>query len=65
MKGQFRWQEVAGSGYVQTCPAVDTQSDSAGAEPLPCECRMGVLWGAHWRHMANTIEPSMCGGDAT
>jgi len=20
--------------------------------------------GAHWRHMANTIEPSMCGGDA-
>jgi len=21
-------------------------------------------WGAHWRHLANTIEPSMCGGDA-
>jgi len=21
--------------------------------------------GAHWRHLANTIEPSMCGGDAT
>jgi len=20
--------------------------------------------GAHWRHLANTIEPSMCGGDA-
>jgi len=20
--------------------------------------------GAHWRHMANKIEPSMCGGDA-
>jgi len=19
--------------------------------------------GAHWRHLANTIEPSMCGGD--
>jgi len=19
--------------------------------------------GAHWRHMANTIEPSMCSGD--
>jgi len=20
--------------------------------------------GAHWRHLANTTEPSMCGGDA-
>jgi len=20
--------------------------------------------GAYWRHLANTIEPSMCGGDA-
>jgi len=22
------------------------------------------MWGAHWRHLANTIEPSACGGDA-
>jgi len=22
------------------------------------------IWGAHWRHMANTTEPSMYGGDA-
>jgi len=29
-------------------------------EPVRCECR----WGAHWRRLANTIEPSMCGGDA-
>jgi len=21
-------------------------------------------WGSHWRHLANTIEPSVCGGDA-
>jgi len=21
--------------------------------------------GSQWRHLANTIEPSMCGGDAT
>jgi len=21
-------------------------------------------WGAHWRHLKNTTEPSMCGGDA-
>jgi len=23
-----------------------------------------IKWGAHWRHMANTIEPSMCDGNA-
>jgi len=22
------------------------------------------VWGARWRHLANTTEPSMCGGDA-
>ena len=22
------------------------------------------IWGAHWRYLANTYEPSMCGGDA-
>ena len=22
------------------------------------------IWGVHWRHMANTTEPSVCGGDA-
>ena len=22
------------------------------------------IWGAHWRHLANTTEPSMCCGDA-
>ena len=23
-----------------------------------------IRWGAHWRHLANTIEAPMCGGDA-
>jgi len=22
------------------------------------------IWGAHWRHLKNTTEPSLCGGDA-
>jgi len=22
------------------------------------------IWCAHWRHLKNTTEPSMCGGDA-
>jgi len=28
----------------------------------PKEAR--IRWGAHWRHLANTTEPSMCGCDA-
>jgi len=29
------------------------------------EERHAILYmGAHWRHLANTIEPSVCGGDA-
>ena len=41
---------------------------------LPIPCTEGMLpwqpflalyiWGAHWRHLANTTEPSMFGGDA-
>jgi len=23
-----------------------------------------IRWGAHWRHLANTTEPSVCGSDA-
>jgi len=26
--------------------------------------RQHMLHGAHWRHLANTSEPSVCGGDA-
>ena len=25
---------------------------------------LSIYGGAHWRHLANTTEPSMCGGDA-
>jgi len=23
-----------------------------------------IMWGAYWRHLANTVEPSICCGDA-
>jgi len=23
-----------------------------------------IRWGAHWRYLANTIKPSVCGSDA-
>ena len=36
-----------------------TQNNSAGGRPVWCGCRMGVLDdGAHWRYLANTLEPS-------
>jgi len=31
-----------------------------GTEPVWCGCR----WGACWRHLANTVEPSACGSNA-
>jgi len=35
------------------------QSDSVSTEQVQCECQLG----AYWRHLANTIEPSMRGSD--
>jgi len=51
------------------CPAVvgrHSQSQRLSARTaLPCGCRLGVLdRGSHWCHLPNTIEPSMCDGDA-
>jgi len=32
---------------------------------MPCQPFLAFyIRGAHWRHLANTTEPSMCGGDA-
>jgi len=57
---------MAGRGHARTCPAVDIlKATQQGAAPVRCGCRFGCArWGAHWRHLANTIEPSVCGGDA-
>ena len=42
-----------------------TQSDSARAEPIRYGCRFWCTkWGANWRNLANTSEPSECGADA-
>jgi len=46
------------------CPdmsAVDIlKATQQRTELVRCEC----WWGAYWRNLANTTEPSMCGGDA-
>jgi len=54
------------SGHVRTCPAVGIfKVTQQGAELVQCGCRLGVPdSGAHWRHLTNTIERSVCGGDA-
>ena len=54
------------------CLSVTVMSPPKTAEPIEMPfglwTRVGrrkyVLHGAHWRHLANTIEPSLCGGDA-
>jgi len=42
------------------CLDMSDNATQQRAEPVGCECR----WGVYWRHLANTSEPSMCGGDA-
>jgi len=33
--------------------------------PVQCGCRLGcTIWGAYWRNLVNTIERSVCSGDA-
>ena len=48
------------------CPAVDVlKATHQEAERVQCGCRSGVLdGGARCCHLANTTEPSACGGDA-
>ena len=45
------------SRYTQS----DTPGGSTGTVQMPFGC---TRLGAYWRHLANTIEPSMCGSDA-
>jgi len=58
---------VAGPGHAQTCPMVDRlKATQEGQHQHGADAYWGVLdGGAHWRNLANTIEPSMCGGNAT
>jgi len=42
-------------------------SPAETAEPIEMPFGMWTRvegWGAHWRNLANAIEPFMCGGDA-
>jgi len=58
---------------LSVCLSVTIVSCAKTAEPI---AMVFLIWtrvgprkhvldgGAHWRHLANTIEPSMCGGSA-
>ena len=55
------------------CRSVTIVSPGKTAEPIEmpfgmwtagCLKEARIRWGAHWRHLATTIEPSVCGGDA-
>jgi len=47
------------------CPGMSTvdilKATQQGTEPVRCGCR----WDVYWRNLANAIEPSVCGGDAS
>jgi len=65
-EGDILRGESSCPGHPWTCPAVDigllkaTYRKSAGAETVRCGCRLECTrWGAHWRNLANTNEPSV------
>ena len=63
MKGQFwEWKEVKpGHAWWWTCLTVTQQGvASVRCRLVPMRC---TRWGAHWRHLATTVELSMCGSD--
>jgi len=66
VKGQFWGRKGAGPGHARMWPAVNIHKASQqGAAPVRCGCRLGrTRRGSHWRNLVNTIEPSVCGGDA-
>ena len=50
------------AGRCADTPAVDIlNATQQSTERARCRC----WWGAYWRHLANAIELSVCGGDAT
>jgi len=59
----------AGQNMSRTCRGMSggryTQSDSAGGRTGTVRMPIGCTGlGAHWRHLANAIKLSACGGDA-
>jgi len=53
---------------LSVCLSAITVGPAKTAEPIEMPFGMWKLqtcirWGVHWRHLANTIEPSMLGGD--
>jgi len=55
---------------IMICRSVAVVSHAKTAEPIEMPVRIGTQvdprkhGGAHWRHLLNTIKPSMCSGDA-
>ena len=60
--GQFWGRKGAGPRQPDTFDGRYTHSDSVGGSTDTVQMPIGFTrWGAHWRHLANTIEPFVCG----
>ena len=57
---EFVKTEIADMSAIDMLKAI--RQDTA---PVQCGCRLGcTIWGAYWRNLVNTVEPSVCSGDA-
>jgi len=57
------WPHVRGNFEGQKGPALDVSDGRYTQSDSPVD-RTGTVRGAHWQNLANTIEPSVFGGDA-
>ena len=64
-RGNFDW---GSDGPLQSIGTVCRELCKNGRTDRVVVCDVDpeacIRWCAHWRHLANTTEPSMCGGDA-
>ena len=66
VKWQLWVRKGVGPGHARACPSVEVLiATQQGAESVRWGCWLECIgWGAHWRNLANTVEPSVCNGDA-
>ena len=63
-RGKFErksWLAQDMPGHVWRSYSKELSGGSTGTVYMPIWC---TRWGGHWRHLANTTEPSVCGSNA-
>jgi len=67
-QGVIFWEKdipgITDTPYRQLCKNGWTDRDAVCVVDSAAPKKACITWGAHWRHLANTIESSVCDGGA-